>query len=147
MKVVLIKDVPRVGSKGSVVDVSEGYARNYLIKQGLATEAKKATLTELENRVKLSQKKKQRELDAEFAFAGKHKEQAFKIILKANEHGHLFEKISADKLAKIINENTGLSLQAKQLQGDFPINSVGRYEIGLMVDDKLMRIIVEVASL
>ncbi len=139
MKVLLIKDVTRLGSKGDVVEVSEGYARNYLIKNGLAVEAQKEHVAAFENKKIAREKKKKEELSKELAAAKKLEKKALKISLPANEQGHLFEKLDARKLSNILNERFGANFTEKQISLE-SIKELGEYFVQVKVGNKAYKI-------
>jgi len=146
MKIVLVQNVPRVGSKGDIVDVSEGYARNFLIKNGLAKEATQATVKELQIKKQIKQKQKEEELKKEFDFVKKHSEKAFEVQLPANEKGHLFEKLDSKKLLKIINEKEGLAFTEKNIDLNDPIKELGNYDLQCNLDGKKLKFKLSVLS-
>ncbi len=145
MKVILLKDVTRVGSKGDIVEVSEGYARNFLIKLGLAKEATEASVKELKLKKAKKAEKQAAEESAEFAFVQKYKNEAFVVRLRANEQGHLFEKLDSKKLLKIINEREKLSFKEKQINFE-PIKHSGEYDININLSGKKLKFKIDVLA-
>ena len=104
MKVIFLKDVKGKGKKGEVKNVADGYAQNFLIKQGLAIEASNANMSSLD-----AQKKKEEKLAAqELEEAKKLKEQLEKITVeltaKSGEGGRLFGSITSKQIAEAIAE-------------------------------------------
>lgn len=131
MKVILKQDVRGVGRKGDVKDVNDGYANNFLLPKKLAEFASK------ENVLKFEKEKAARQAEEE-----KHKKEAsekMKILeaqtvflkKKANEKGHLFEKIKPEEVASFINKNFGIEILPEFLKMENPIKEIGETEISL----------------
>ncbi len=139
MRVILLKNVARVGSKGDIVEVSEGYARNFLIKNGLAKEADKGAIKELNHKKESKEKQKKKELQKEFDFVKKYSSEAYKVFLHANEKGHLFEKLDLKKLLKLINDKEKLSFTEKELSLNEPIKELGSFDIHCTIDGKKLK--------
>ena len=110
MKVIFLKDVKGKGKKGEVKNVADGYAHNFLIKQGLAVEANNANISSLD----AQQKKKEKEAAEELAEAKKLKEVLEKITVelsaKAGEGGRLFGTSPQSKLLRSFKRNILLRL-------------------------------------
>ena len=124
MKVLLIKDVPGLGSRGQIVDVSEGYAANYLFRRKLAIPANKGIIRDVERKQKL---KKQRE-DRERYKALELKEKLDGLILEisrqAGESGKLFSAITRKDIAEHLH-NMGFDITKKQIELKRPIKLLG----------------------
>ncbi len=138
MKVILIKNVPRVGSKGLIVEVSEGYGRNFLIRNGLAQEADSTAIKQNQDKQRQKLRQQEAEKTNELNFAVKHKKAPLIIVKKANEHGHLFEKINSKKIIEILNNESGASFSEKQLVDFSIIQEIGNFEIKLKIGEKLI---------
>ena len=136
MKVVLLKDVPKVGKKFDVRDVSDGYGRNYLLKLGLAKIATDSTLKEAEEfklkNVAVKQMAEE-EVDRGLTRLG-----AVKLLIKskANEDGHLFAGIDADDLSNEIKKQTGLSVLPEYIKLEKSIKTVGEHLIEVAIGKK-----------
>lgn len=133
MKIILKQDVRGVGRKGDVKDVNDGYANNFLLPRKLAEFASK------ENVAKFEKEKKQREIIEE-----NHKKEAvqkMKILQdqtvflkkKANEKGHLFEKVKPEEVALFINKNFGMEILPEYLKMENPIKEIGESEVSLEI--------------
>lgn len=124
MKVIFLKDVKGKGKKGEVKDVAEGYARNYLIPNGLAVEATKSNLKTLEAQKKSAQKKAEHELEE----AKKLKEQIEKLTVeikaKAGEGGRLFGAVSTKQIAEALGK-LNIKVDKRKILLDEPIRSLG----------------------
>jgi len=127
MKVVLTENVKGIGKKLDVVNVSEGYARNYLIPRKLAKLADNKTLSEA-NTKKDAIKFKQ---DTERDLASKKKEEIEKISLefklKTAEGGKLFGSVTSKEIGDKLKEKSGIEIDKKKIILDDTIKTVGTY--------------------
>ncbi|MFN4201020.1 MAG: 50S ribosomal protein L9 [Fervidobacterium gondwanense] len=129
MKVVLLQDVPKLGRKGQVVNVSDGYARNFLMPKGLAKEATPEVLKELERQKQEEQRKfEEQKKESEALLSELHKH-VFKIKAKAGEGGKLFGSLTNANIAEEITKVIGKEFDRKWVVLDSPIKSLGLYDI------------------
>ena len=127
MKVVLKADVHGSGKKGDVVNVADGYARNFLIKKGLAVEASAQALNDIKN-AKLAQEHHQQELhDAAEATAKKLNEKTVKLTAKAGAGGKLFGSITAKEIAAEIEKVYGEKVDKKKMSLESEIKGFGTF--------------------
>ena len=125
MKVVFLKDVKGKGKKGEVKNVADGYAQNFLIKQGLAVEASQGNISQLN-----AQKKKEEKLAAEeLADAKKLKEKMDKITVefstKAGEGGRLFGSITSKQIADELQKIHNIKIDKRKIELPDAIRSLG----------------------
>lgn len=138
MRVVLLEDVPKLGKRGDVVSVKDGYARNFLIPKGLAVEATEGEINRLKEEALRKKEKEERKrkalLDIREAINGKE------IILKAKagSKGKLFGSITASEVAEAIKSSLGVDIDKKLIELASPIKEVGEHKVkiklGLGVD-------------
>ncbi len=145
MKVILAKDVKGLGAKGDVVEVSEGYARNYLVPRGLATVATSNRLQEAERqRVMQARRLERAKLQArELAerLTGLH----IQIEAKAGEGGRLFGSVTNKQVADALSQATGSTIDRRQVELEEPIKNLGSYAITVRVGPEITaRVVVEV---
>jgi large subunit ribosomal protein L9 len=146
MKVILLKDVPKVGQRHDVKDFADGYAQNVLINKGLAMRATPAELAKLAER-KAQQANKQAEEDKKFKESLDLLNQKFITIkINTNEKGHLFKAISALDIAKAIKESTNLLIDERNIQIDNVIKEVGNHPVIIKNGDKAGKINISVES-
>lgn len=145
MKVILIADVKNVGKKGDVVDVSEGYATNFLIKKRLAILQNKANLNDLNK-----QKEEEKKLDIQnrqIAMELKEKLKGIVVIFKehAGTEGRLHSAITSKMLeAKLANEYN-LKVDKKNFKNYMPIKAIGKATVDVVLyKDIVGRINIEV---
>ena len=116
MQVILLKDVDNLGKKGEAKEVSPGYGRNFLIKQGLAVLASPGRLKEITQRLK-AQEKKMEALKKEFEDIKKLLEnKTFEIEVKGGERGRMFGAVTHKEIAELINKKTDLKINKKQVE-------------------------------
>lgn len=125
MKVIFLKDVKGKGKKGEVKNVADGYAQNFLLKQGLAIEASNTNMKTLD-----SQKKKEEKLAAEeLEQAKKLKEQMEKLTVelsaKAGEGGRLFGSITSKQIAEALQKQHTIKIDKRKMEMEDAIRSLG----------------------
>jgi large subunit ribosomal protein L9 len=129
MKIVLQKPVEKLGDPGDVVEVADGYARNYLIPRSMAVRAHKDAVVHAENlkRAHASRVSKQK---VEFeAVAAKLIAQQVSIAARAGEEGKLFGSVTAADLAEAIAAQAGITVDRKDVHLEEPIRSLGTHEV------------------
>jgi large subunit ribosomal protein L9 len=129
MKVILQKPVDKLGVPGDVVDVADGYARNYLMPRGLAVRASKGGVKHVESlrrahttRVSQAQAEAQEVADRLTA-------SSIKVRARVGEEGRLFGSVTAAELAEEIERQTGVKVDRHDVHLDEPIRSVGVHEV------------------
>ena len=129
MKVILTADVKGQGKKGELKEVSEGYARNYLIPRGLAM---KATADNL-NALALKEKAKAAQAAKEKAQAQEHAKQlescVVKVKARGGENGKLFGSVTSKEVADALKEQYGIELEKNRILLEENIKSFGSYEL------------------
>ncbi|MEJ7613849.1 MAG: hypothetical protein DFNUSKGM_000472 [Candidatus Fervidibacter sacchari] len=131
MKVVLMQDVPKLGTKFQVVEVSDGYARNYLIPRGLAQPATPALLKEVEKRRQWERQKEQREVERAQTLAQKLSNLIVEISVPAGEGGRLYHSVSAQEIVQRLKEQHGIELDRDQILLDEPLRSLGVHSVSV----------------
>ncbi|MBQ4427604.1 MAG: 50S ribosomal protein L9 [Oscillospiraceae bacterium] len=129
MKVILQKDVRDQGKAGQMVEVSDGYARNFLLPRGLAVEATADAL----NKMKLQEKAKAHQVELEKAEAQKIKGELEKLIVKisasAGKNGKLFGSITSKEIADELKKQHGIDIDSKRFVLSDPIKTYGTFEV------------------
>src|SRR5690606_6644350 len=115
MKVILIQDVKKLGTKGQVLEVTDGYGRNYLIPQGLAEEATKTRMKEIAEKSLKAEKKKNTEKENAEALRNKLHGQKIKIIVKTGSGDRLFGAVTAKEIADALQQNYGVVIDKKKI--------------------------------
>ena len=129
MKVILQQDVKGQGKRGQMVNVSDGYARNYLFPKGLATPATPDNV----NKMVMQDKAKKAQMAAEKAeaetVAEKLKSIVVKIPAKAGSGGRLFGAVTSKEVSDALMAQHGISIGKSKLVQDEPIKSFGTYQL------------------
>ncbi|ACI19273.1 50S ribosomal protein L9 [Dictyoglomus thermophilum] len=129
IKVLLLKDVNNLGKKGQIIDVSDGYARNYLFPKGLAQEVNEGMLEHLRLQ-EASQRKKEEKLLERFRKEKDNIEkETFVIKAKVGERGKLFGSITSKDIAEIISKKLKIEIDKRQINLEEPIKSLGEYSV------------------
>jgi large subunit ribosomal protein L9 len=123
MKILLLDNVRKVGQKGDVVEVSDGYARNFLMKNGLGKPAIGANLKVIENLQKKKEEKKEAEKKALEDLYKKINKETFVLKQKASEKGHLFGGVHKKDIADLFGGNQNMVLLEKDIKevGEFDL--------------------------
>ena len=137
MKVILLDDVPKLGRRGEVREVAEGYARNYLLPQRLVLPATAANLKQLEQ-IKQQQEVRSRRsrADAE-AQAKKIEPLTFSQARQASEEGRLYGSVGVQELAAFLAQN-GISVEKRRIGLDEPIKAVGEYTVPIRLHHEVI---------
>lgn len=127
MKVVLTSDVKGAGKKGEVLNVSEGYARNFLLPKGMAIEATERNLKELARQKAGENKKKSEELARAEDIKEKLDGIELNIPVKAGEGGRLFGAITAKDIGEAVEKLHGLNIDKRKIEIKAPIKTLGEH--------------------
>jgi large subunit ribosomal protein L9 len=128
VKVILTQDVSKVGSKGDLVEVSDGYGRNFLIKKGLAFEATEGKLREWEE---TQRSKKNREAKLEQAAVETKKKIGGKrvtVTMSAGEEGRLFGSVTTSQVADALKAQLGVDIDKHDVRMGDPVKQVGVHQ-------------------
>lgn len=130
MKVIFLQDVKGQGKKGEIKEVSEGYARNYLIPKGLVQIATPGATKSMEQMNAALAKKKEREKQEAIELAAKLAEMTVVIKAKAGEGGRLFGAITSKQIAEAL-EKMNVKIDKKKIELDEPIRTLGVTKVPL----------------
>lgn len=129
MKVILLKDVKGQGKKGEIVNVSDGYARNYLFPRNLAQEATAQNLNSAQVKQEAAAHKKEMEKKNAQEMAKQLENKGVVIKAKCGSTGRLFGAITNAEIAEALNQQTGLELDKKKVVLANPIKELGEYTV------------------
>lgn len=133
MKVILQQDVKKLGNKGDLIDVSEGYARNYLVPRGLAIEANEANLKSLKHEKSVAKQKEEREREEARGRAAKLESLTIKISAKTGDSGRLFGSVTAGDIADAVKSSSGMEVDKRRIDLKEPIKALGTYRVSVQV--------------
>jgi len=128
MKVLLKEDIKSVGKKGDVINVSDGYARNYLLPRGLAIEADEGVIKAVKAQKQVQDMKQQKEKERAIKQAQLISEKAIVISAKCGDNGKLFGSVTNKELADELDKQMGIKVDKKKIELDEPIKSIGRFK-------------------
>ena len=128
MKVILLQDVKKLGKKGDILEISDGYARNFLFPRKLAEQANDNNVHILNMKKENERKQKLAEIEAAQKLAAELKGKEIKILGKAGDNGRLFGAITSKDVAEKINEIYKLKIDKKKIVMD-TIKLTGQYDI------------------
>ena len=127
MKLILTKDVKGQGKKDQIIEVSDGYARNFLIPKGLAIPADAKSMNEVKNREDSRLHKIETEKAAAKEIAAKLEKITVKIISQAGSDGRLYGSVTAKDVAEALQKQHGITIDKRKLSMTDPIKAFGTY--------------------
>ena len=137
MKVILLQDVKSLGKKGDVVDVNDGYARNYVLPKKLGVEANGKNMNDLKLQKANEQKIAKEQLEAAQAFAAEMEKDEVIVSIKAGEGGKTFGSVSSKEIAVAYKEQCGKEIDKKKIQLPEAIKNFGVYEVSVKLHPKV----------
>ena len=137
MKIILLEDVKAVGKKGELVELKEGYARNFIIPKKLGVEATDANMNTLKLQKRNEEKVAKEQLEAAQAMAAEIEKMTVKLELKAGEGGKIFGSVSSKEIAKAVTDQYGKEIDKKKLQLADTIKTVGMHEVTVKLHPKV----------
>lgn len=130
MKVLLLQDVKPQGKKGDIVEVNDGYARNFLIRRGLAKEATASVINETNQRRAADEKRRKEELEAAKQAADRLNGTTVEIAIRCGENGKPFGAVTAKEIADKLSQ-MGYDVDKKKVMLKDAIKMVGNYHVEL----------------
>ncbi len=146
MKVILIEDVKSLGKKGEIVNVNDGYARNFLFKKNLGLEATPKNLNDLKLKNANEEKQKQAIYEQAKELGESLKDKSVTLSIKTGGSGKAFGSVSTKEIAEKINEQLGFDIDKKKMTLDSPIKAEGTYSVSVKLHPKVtvdVKVIVE----
>lgn len=137
MKVILLQDVKSLGKKGEIVNVSDGYARNFVLPKKLGVEANTSNMNDLKLQKANADKVAQEQLEAARELAALLETKEVVLKMKSGEGGRAFGSVSSKEIAAAAMTQCGLELDKKKIQLSEPIKALGVYEVGVKLHPKV----------
>ncbi len=137
MEIILLEDVKSVGKKGELVSVSDGYARNFLLKRKLGMEATAKNKNDLKLQKANEEKRKQEMLEEAKRFAEELKDKSIEIKIKTGEGGRTFGSVSTKEIAEAAKKQLGIEIEKKKMQLDVPVKACGTYRVKIKLHPKV----------
>lgn len=129
MKVVLLKDIKGTGKKGDIKEVADGYAKNFLLKQGLAKEANKTAIAENEFQKNATAYHKEVERQEALKLAKQIEGKVVNLKIKCGENGKTFGSVTSKEIADALNNSFGFNLDKRKIELKEPLKTIGTYTI------------------
>lgn len=137
MKVILLKDVKGTGKKGEVKEVSDGYARNFLLPKKMAVVADNTAVKELNEKNKAAENKAQKEYEAALALGKKMEEMNIVIYSKAGDAGRLFGSITSKDIAEQLKKQHEIVVDKRKVLLNEPIRTLGSMNVEIKIHQKV----------
>lgn len=137
MKVILLEDVKSLGKKGEIVNVNDGYARNFLLKSKKGIEANSKNLNDLKLQKANADKIAKENLEAAKELGEKLKAGQVDLSMKTGEGGRTFGSVSSKEIALAVEEQLGLKIDKKKIQLKEQIKSLGVYMVPIKLHPKV----------
>ena len=132
---ILLKDVEGVGEKGTVIDVSKGYLRNYLIPRKLAQPATKGAVQAAERRAAAEQRAREQAATRSQEHADLLNRTVLTISQQAGDDGRLFGSVTTQDIAEAIRDARGITVDRRKIHLEEPIRHVGTYMVVVELED------------
>ncbi len=137
MKVIFKEDVKSLGKQGDIVDVSDGYARNFILKKGKGVEANSKNLNDLKLQKANEAKIAQQQLEAAQELGKKLEAGKIEMSIKTGEGGKAFGSIASKEIAAEVKEQMGLDIDKKKIQLKEAIKVLGSHEVPVKLHPKV----------
>ena len=131
MQVILLEDVKSLGKKGEIVNVNDGYARNFILPKKLGLEATSKNLNDLKLQKQNDEKVAQEKLDAAKALAEEIKEKSITVKIQAGVEGKVFGSISSKEIATEAKKQLNMDIDKKKIVIPDAIKSLGTYNVNI----------------
>ena len=129
MKVILTQDIRGKGKRGQMIEVSDGYARNYMLPRKLAVEATTDSINTMRMTDKAQQEKRQREREEAFALSNRLKDMTVVVKAKGGGAGRLFGSVTNTEIAEALAAQQKITLDKRKIVLDEPIKTTGVYTV------------------
>lgn len=137
MKVILLEDVKSLGKKGEIVNVNDGYARNFILPKKLGLEATNKNLNDLKLKRLNEEKVAQQQLEEAQALAAKLEAGKVKVGIKTGEGGRTFGSVSSKEIAAAAKEQLGYDIDKKKIQLKEVLKTLGTHEVPVKLHTKV----------
>ena len=136
MKILLTEDVKKLGKKGEIVDVSDGYAKNFILPKKLGIEATKSVVNEWQTKKGSEENRKRKEEEQAKALAAELSGKAVVIRTKTGEGGRLFGSITSKDVAEALEKQLNIKVDKKKIQVPDSIKGIGDFTIVVKLHPK-----------
>ncbi len=137
MKVILLQDVKALGKKGELVNVNDGYARNFILPKKLGVEANSKNMNDLKLQKAYEEKRAQEIYEEAKAFGAQIAASQVKVSIKTGEGGKIFGSVSSKEIAQAAMDQLGMEIDKKKMQLASPIKSLGTHMVPVRLHPKV----------
>ncbi|MDD2428725.1 MAG: 50S ribosomal protein L9 [Eubacteriales bacterium] len=131
MKVILLNDVPGTGKKNQIINVSDGYARNYLLPRKWAMEATAGAVKEVERRNEAERQKEEEQRREAQVIADSLKGKTITVSAKAGDKGRLYGSVTVQEIAGALEKQHGIAVDKRKIELKEPIRSLGETQVSV----------------
>ena len=137
MKIILTEDVKSLGKKGEIVEVNDGYARNFILPKKLGLEANGRNMNDLKLQKANADKQAKEQLEAAQEFARVMETKEVIVTMKSGEGGRVFGSVSSKEIAQEAKKQCQMEIDKKKIQLPEPIKSFGVYEVSVKLHPRV----------
>ncbi len=137
MKIILTQDVPKLGSSGTVQEVAPGFARNYLIPQGMAVIATRGSIKQVEERQAADARRVAKQEEELRGLSDRLQGMRVQIEARVGEQGRLFGSVTAADIAEKLSAQVGEEIDRRKIDLDEPIRTVGEHSVTIRLVGRL----------
>ncbi len=137
MKVILLEDVKKLGKKGEIVEVAEGYGNNFLIKKGLATIGTTTNINNAQQKIAATAHKKQVATDEARIMASQLAKVEVTVPVKMGEGGRLFGSVTGKDIADALLKDCKVDVDKKKIELKEPIKTLGAHDVIIRVHPEI----------
>jgi large subunit ribosomal protein L9 len=137
MKIILTQDVPKLGSSGTVQDVAPGFARNYLIPQGMAVVATKGSIKQVEERQAADARRIAKQEEELRGLSDRLQGMRVQIEARVGEKGRLFGSVTSADIAEKLATQVGEEIDRRKIDLEEPIRTVGEHQVTIRLVGRL----------
>ena len=141
MKVILLQDVKALGKKDAIVEVNDGYARNYIIPKKLGIEANGQNMNNLKLQKANEEKIAKEVYEKALALKGEVEKGEVVVAIKAGENGKTFGSVSSKEIAKAVSDQMNLEIDKKKIQLPDAIKTFGDYQVDVKLHQKVTAVV------
>ena len=146
MKIILLKDIPKVGKRYEMKNISDGYALNLLIPKGLAVAATADVIKRIDLEKSRDEGEKKVHLELLLKNLNELEGKTVSITEKANEKGHLFAAVHKPEVVKAIEKQTRIQIAEEHIVLNKPIKETGTHEVQVKAGDKSIKFNLEIKA-
>ena len=137
MKIILLQDVKALGKKGELVNVNDGYARNFILPKKLGVEANSRNMNDLKLQKAHEEKRAQEIYEEARALGAQIAESSVRVSIKTGEGGKIFGSVSSKEISQAASEQLGLDIDKKKMQLPSPLKSLGTHMVPVKLHPKV----------